>query len=62
MVSFFLKAFTVCLLLFGIYAATIVKDIPVEYRSEIFLLYFAGVIPLLIFNIFVEMEDEKRTL
>ena len=62
MVSFFLKAFTVFLIVFGIYMAITVKDIPSEYRGEIFLLYFVGVIPLLICNIFVEIEDENHTL
>ena len=62
MVSFFLKAFTVFLIVIGIYAATSAEDIPLEYRGGIFLLYFVGVIPLLIFNIFAEIEDENRTL
>ena len=61
MVSFFLKAFTVFLIAIGIYVATTIKDIPLESRGEIFLLYFGGVIPLLIFNIFAEVEDENRT-
>ena len=61
MVSFFLKAFTVLLIVIGIYAATTIKDIPLESREEIFLLYFVGVIPLFIFNIFAEIEDENRT-
>ena len=60
MVSFFLKAFTVFLIAIGIYAATTVKNIPVESRGDIFLLYLGGVIPLLIFNIFAEIEDENR--
>ena len=61
MVSFFLKAFTVFLIVIGIYAATTVEDIPLEYMGGIFLLYFVGVIPLLIFNIFAEIEDENCT-
>ena len=61
MVSFFLKAFTVLLIVIGIYSATIIKDIPLESRGEIFWLYFGGVIPLLLFNIFAEIEDENRT-
>ena len=61
MVSFFLKAFTVFLIVIGIYAAITTEDTPLEYRGGIFLLYFVGVIPLLIFNIFAEIEDENRT-
>ena len=61
MVSFFLKAFTVFLIVIGIYAANTAEDIPLEFRGGIFLLYFVGVIPLLIFNIFAEIEDENRT-
>ena len=62
MVSFFLKAFTVFLIVIGIYAATTAEDIPLEYMGGIFLLYFVGVIPLLICNIFIEIEDENHTL
>ena len=61
MVSLFLKAFTIFLIVIGIYAATTIKDIPLESRGEIFLLYFGGVIPLLIFNIFAKVEDENRS-
>lgn len=62
MVSFFLKAFTVFIIIFCIYILITAKDIPSKDRDEIFLLFVAGVIPLLICNIFVEIEDENRTL
>ena len=62
MVSFFLKAFTVFIIIFCIYILITAKDIPSKDREEIFLLFVAGVIPLLICNIFVEIEDENRTL
>ena len=62
MVSFFLKAFIVFLIALCIYVAISFKDIPSEYKDGIFLLYFVGVLLLLIFNIFVEIEDENRTL
>ena len=61
MVSFLLKAFTVFLIIIGIYAAITTKDTPSEYKDGIFLLYFVGVLPLFIFNIFAEIEDENRT-
>ena len=62
MVSFFLKAFTVFIIIFCIYILITAKDIPSKDRDEIFLLFVTGVIPLLICNIFVEIEDENRTL
>lgn len=62
MVSFFLKAFTVFIIILCIYILITAKDIPSKDRDEIFLLFVAGVIPLLICNIFVEIEDENRTL
>lgn len=62
MVSFFLKAFTVFIIIFCIYILITAKDIPSKDKDEIFLLFVAGVIPLLICNIFVEIEDENRTL
>ena len=62
MVSFFLKAFIVFIIIFCIYILITAKDIPSKDRDEIFLLFVAGVIPLLICNIFVEIEDENRTL
>ena len=62
MVSFFLKAFTVFIIILCIYILITAKDIPSKDRHEIFLLFVAGVIPLLICNIFVEIEDENRTL
>ena len=62
MVSFFLKAFIVFLIAFCIYIAITIKDIPSEYKDETFLLCLVGVMPLLICNIFVEIEDENRTL
>ena len=62
MVSFFLKAFTVFIIILCIYILITAKDIPSKDRDEIFLLFVTGVIPLLICNIFVEIEDENRTL
>ena len=62
MVSLFLKAFTVFIIIFCIYILITAKDIPSKDKDEIFLLFVAGVIPLLICNIFVEIEDENRTL
>ena len=62
MVSFFLKAFTVFIIIFCIYILITAKDIPSKDKDEIFLLFVTGVIPLLICNIFVEIEDENRTL
>lgn len=62
MVSFFLKAFTVFIIILCIYILITAKDIPSKDKDEIFLLFVAGVIPLLICNIFVEIEDENRTL
>ena len=62
MVSFFLKAFTVFIIILCIYILITAKDIPSKDKDEIFLLFVTGVIPLLICNIFVEIEDENRTL
>ena len=62
MVSFFLKAFTVFIIILCIYILITAKDIPSKDKDEIFLLFVAGVIPLSICNIFVEIEDENRTL
>lgn len=62
MVSFFLKAFIVFIIILCIYILITAKDIPSKDRDEIFLLFVAGVISLLICNIFVEIEDENRTL
>ncbi len=62
MVSFFLKAVTIFIIALGIYIAVTIKDIPSEYRDGIFLMYVAGVLPLLICNIFAEIDDEKRAL
>ena len=62
MVSFFLKAFTVFIIVFCIYIAISIKDIPSKDINGIFLLYAAGVIPLLICNIFVEIEDENHAM
>ena len=62
MVSLFLKVFTIFLIAFCVYMSITARDIPSKDLEGILLLYVVGVLPLLICNIFVEIEDENRTL
>ena len=62
MVSLFLKVFTIFLTALCVYMSITARDIPSKDLGGIFLLYVVGVLPLLICNIFVEIEDENRTL
>ena len=59
MVSLFLRAFTIFIIAFCIY---IFINIPSKDLGEILIVLLVCIIPLLICNIFVEIEDANRTL
>ncbi len=62
MVSLFMKAFTIVIIAYCIYIFINAKEIPSKDLGGILILLLVGIIPLLICNIFVEIEDANRTL
>ena len=62
MVSLFLRAFTIFIIAYCIYIFINAKEIPAKDLGEILMVLLVGIIPLLICNIFVEIEDVNRTL